>query len=157
MKDCKLSLLYEYETSGYQRSPGCAAVRSFSDRVYGRAHVRDTSSGSSVHRPTLDRNRRGARSNYRHTFRNHARFAVACSADRDSSSGRVMFSGKSAKAALARTHSKTWRTFGVESASRSVVKCGTQFRFRPETNTVAKSGEFQFTHGFQMCVIICFL
>ena len=33
--------------------------------------------------------------------------------------------GASGKAALPRTHSKTWRRFGSESCARSVVECGT--------------------------------
>jgi hypothetical protein len=53
--------------------------------------------------------------------------------------------GASGKAALPRTHSKTWRRGGGESCARSVVECGTPFRFGPATGIVAPLEEFCIT------------
>jgi hypothetical protein len=51
------------------------------------------------------------------------------------------------KAALARTHSKTWRHLGRTRTTRSFFECGTQFRFGLESRVVAPLDEFRLTPG----------
>jgi hypothetical protein len=89
MKESKLILLCDHETGGHQKYPRRATICSFSDRFYGRTHIRNTPSGSSVHCPTQHRNRSGTRSKDRDSRGNCPRLAVARSPYRDSSPSRL--------------------------------------------------------------------
>jgi len=54
----------------------------------------------------------------------------------------MLTAGTSGKAALARTHSKTWRTFGARLAREASWSAERQFRFAPEKGLVAPLEEF---------------
>jgi hypothetical protein len=180
MKDYRLIPSCDYETRGHQTNPRRAAVCTFSDRFYGWTRVRDTASGPSVYRTTLDRYWSETQPNHRNSRRNRPRLSLARGADR----GCVNSADARGKAALSRrtpkpagfpdAHSERgsvlecgtpvplWscaleicqmrdcsRVFGKAALSRrapkpagfpdahsergSVLECGTQFRFRPQT------------------------